>query len=407
MALLTRTGLSAGRRARAQAGFTMTEIAIALAVITIVTGFAVVRVASARDHMRLTNAARDFAAYTEKARLDSIRRHGDNDVATSPTARATVTFNANSYQVFIDHDYDGTPTTRTFNFPEGVTIANVDTTDESNTVHANQPLPLTIRFDWHGRSVNGYRITFKNSRQQEALVGITRAGEVSLDRKPITLLLGNYAAQTSGTGTVGPDGSAILSTGTTATGGGTTTGGITDGTTGGTTTGGTTTGGTTTGGTTTGGTTTGGTTTGGTTTGGTTTGNGNNGNGNNGNGNNPTPTPTPTPAPTATPTPTPAQLQCTMSMSPATTSKKPIGLHNGGTTMDSATVTITLSNAPTGAGFTVSNVPELNITVSGNTITIRAKPNEKTVNNRGNFTVSVTPSSGCGAAQTIYVSVAK
>ncbi len=96
-----------------------------------------------------------------------------------------------------------------------------------------------------------------------------------------------------------------------------------------------------------------------------------------------------------------------MSLSPATTAKKPLNLHNGSGASDTGTVTVTLSNAPSGASFGVEELgtpKHLKVSVSGNTITITAITG---TDNRGNFTVRVTPSTGCGAAQDISVSVAK
>jgi hypothetical protein len=96
-----------------------------------------------------------------------------------------------------------------------------------------------------------------------------------------------------------------------------------------------------------------------------------------------------------------------MTLSPTTTSKQPIKLRNGGNGNASDTVTVKLSNAPAGATFTVAELgtpTHLTITVSGNTITITSIEG---TGNRGNFTVRVTPSGGCGSAQDINVSVAK
>src|ERR1044072_4412175 len=89
MSLKTRASLNHGRRG--ERGFSMIQIVITMAIIAIVTTFAVVQITVARDQMTLANTAREFAGYTEKARLDSIRRHG-----SMGGGDAKVTFNSTS-----------------------------------------------------------------------------------------------------------------------------------------------------------------------------------------------------------------------------------------------------------------------------------------------------------------------
>lgn len=97
-----------------------------------------------------------------------------------------------------------------------------------------------------------------------------------------------------------------------------------------------------------------------------------------------------------------------MSLSPASSSTSPIALHNGGNNSPSSvTISVTFTNPGSGTTFTVTesgNGGHLTITKSGNNITIATNPGST---NRGLYSVIVTPSSGCGAAQTIYVNVAK
>ena len=126
MAVRFKESVARGRRAgrRDEAGFTMTQIVVTLAVMSIVMGFAVMRIAVARDQMRLANAAREFASITEKARLDSIRRHGDDVVSKS----SLVFINSpTTYMVYMAHDYNdnGIASWRTFTLPSGVTFSSV------------------------------------------------------------------------------------------------------------------------------------------------------------------------------------------------------------------------------------------------------------------------------------------
>ena len=168
MAVRFKEGAGAvGRRVvrRGQAGFTLTQIVVTLAVMSIVMGFAVMRIAVARDQMRLANAAREFASYAEKARLDSIRRHGD-DVTSK---RSLVTIDSpTTYKVFMAHDYNdsGTATWRTFTLPSGVTFSSVAMRDDSGTITIVDTFPpgATFAFDWRGRTVTSDRVTFTNTR---------------------------------------------------------------------------------------------------------------------------------------------------------------------------------------------------------------------------------------------------
>ena len=189
---------------RREAGFTMTEVVVTMAVIAVVTSFAVIKVTVARDHMTLTNAAREFANYTEKARLDSVRRHGDGG-ATAASASITLD-STTGYKGFLDYTYSGAPSTRAFTFPSDVTVSSVAVTTGGTTTNVtpSTTTPVAITFDWHGRADRAYRITFTNARGHQAIVGVTNAGEVSLDRSAITLTPSTYGAQTGGTTRVGP-----------------------------------------------------------------------------------------------------------------------------------------------------------------------------------------------------------
>lgn len=126
--------------AAGERGVTLIELVIVVAMITVVCVFGLLQVASARRAIELTNQARQFAAYVDKARLDSIRRHAD---ATAQMANVTITA-ANSYAVTIDADGNGTlDAARSFTFPPGSGISFTGAT-----------YPTVIRFNWRGRTVD-------------------------------------------------------------------------------------------------------------------------------------------------------------------------------------------------------------------------------------------------------------
>src|SRR5512145_3420985 len=99
------------RTARQQRGFTITQMVITLSIIAVVSTFGVMGIKTARAEFKHQSAARLFATYIEKARLDSIRRHA------APGEESSIeTFGAGStaYEVTMDFG-SGTIETRTFN----------------------------------------------------------------------------------------------------------------------------------------------------------------------------------------------------------------------------------------------------------------------------------------------------
>jgi prepilin-type N-terminal cleavage/methylation domain-containing protein len=153
------------------AGFSIIELLAVMTVLTIVTAFGVIGVSKARASVRLSGAAREYAAYVEKARMYSIRRHGD-DAAT----RASVIANADKlrYDVTMDLDGDGGMDTRTISLPSGVRFDTVE----------------SIAFDWRGRTVNIVDgVDYPNSQVSVRLVNdddsvsvdVTGSGDVTID----------------------------------------------------------------------------------------------------------------------------------------------------------------------------------------------------------------------------------
>ncbi|HZI87590.1 MAG TPA: hypothetical protein VFD48_12200, partial [Pyrinomonadaceae bacterium] len=78
---------------RKQTGFTTVQMLITIALVTIVSAFALFAIDSARASVRLTGATREFASYLEKARSNAIRRNG--------TSVVTIV-DQNSYRVDMD-----------------------------------------------------------------------------------------------------------------------------------------------------------------------------------------------------------------------------------------------------------------------------------------------------------------
>src|ERR1043165_1990119 len=125
---------------RGERGVSIVEILIVTVMIMIVAAFAVMQIGAAQRAMRLTNSAREFLGWLEKARLDSLRRHA---MSNAEMARVTLN-NNNTYTVTIDQNGDGTlDTARTITFPSthGARFTGIT-------------IPSTIYYNWRGRPVD-------------------------------------------------------------------------------------------------------------------------------------------------------------------------------------------------------------------------------------------------------------
>ncbi|MDT4967861.1 MAG: hypothetical protein QOJ64_2598 [Acidobacteriota bacterium] len=124
----------------AERGISIVELLIVVMMVSIVVAFAVMRIGAAQRAMRLTNSSREFTAWLEKARLDSLRRH---PMSTGEMASVTIT-STSSYSIIIDQNGDGTlDPARTVSIPgtHGATFAGIT-------------VPTTIRYNWRGRPVD-------------------------------------------------------------------------------------------------------------------------------------------------------------------------------------------------------------------------------------------------------------
>src|SRR5215216_4829287 len=88
-------------------GIGMAELVIVVAIIGIVSAFALVQLRSSRSTLRVQNSIRQLASYMEKARIDAVRRHGTSTVTFTDTR---------TYTVNMDFNGSGSTTTRTFTF---------------------------------------------------------------------------------------------------------------------------------------------------------------------------------------------------------------------------------------------------------------------------------------------------
>jgi type II secretory pathway pseudopilin PulG len=149
---------------RSEKGFSILQMVVTLTVASIVSTFAVISFQNSKQSLRFQNSVRLLAGNLEKARLDSIRRHG------SPVNSSVVFTSPTTYDVTMDFAGTGTPQTRTVNFESGVEVFS-------------NGLP-SVSFNWRGRtSACTNRFAVKNSRGEQSEIDVSDAGDVTIDRQ--------------------------------------------------------------------------------------------------------------------------------------------------------------------------------------------------------------------------------
>jgi Tfp pilus assembly protein FimT len=153
---------------RDQRGSTIIQLLVVVAIVGIVSTFAILKIQGARDSFALQNSMRLFAGRIEKARLDAIRRHGS----------ALVEFTSNN-QYVVTMDFDGTGnanTQRTYTLEKTVQVTNAD-----GTAIAVDDLP-TFDFGWRGGTTQCFTsIRMQNNLGQSSTLAVTSSGDVTID----------------------------------------------------------------------------------------------------------------------------------------------------------------------------------------------------------------------------------
>ena len=177
-----------------QRGFTLLQVLIIVALISIITTFGTIGIVKARAHLRLAGSARTFAGLAEKARADSVRRH-----AMGASMAGLQLLSTTSYSVTMDFDRNGVIDvydTQVFNL-------------DSNVTFEPRFVGTSINFDWRGRSVTGQVtpvMVLSGPASGAALITISGSGDITLDSEsfpdgsiPVVTLNGNP------TGDIRPD----------------------------------------------------------------------------------------------------------------------------------------------------------------------------------------------------------
>lgn len=175
---------------RQEQGFSLLQLVVAIAIISIVTTFATLGIARARAAIRLQKSVRVFAGYVEKARLDAIRRHRGTTVDISGPS---------TYDIFMDYDGSGNAVTRRFTLEDGVVFTDANnatvTVDASGNVSCpnGDPVPWAD-FDMRGRTTECTMLfRLKNSNDETTTLQVMGSGDVTVDTAVATPANVNYS----------------------------------------------------------------------------------------------------------------------------------------------------------------------------------------------------------------------
>jgi prepilin-type N-terminal cleavage/methylation domain-containing protein len=159
-------------RTKSAAGFSLLELVAVIAIVGIVSTFALSSYLKANRSFTIAGTARNLSAYLEKARIDSVRRHGGASITINDRA---------SYIANIDFSGQGTATARTISLPQGTRLSyslppattNIDPSVE----------PITITYDWRGRTTSTVLLTLtdSNAGMASTTVVVGPAGDLSTD----------------------------------------------------------------------------------------------------------------------------------------------------------------------------------------------------------------------------------
>ncbi len=153
-------------------GFSFPELLIVVTIISIVSSFALISFQNSNKSFKLAGATRTLSGYLEKARVDSVRRHGG----------ASVNINSStSYTVNIDFGGSGVVTARTITLPEGTSLRY--TLPPASTSIDPSTTPITLAYDWRGRPGTTVLLTLTDSTAGvgSSTVSVGSVGDVSTD----------------------------------------------------------------------------------------------------------------------------------------------------------------------------------------------------------------------------------
>ena len=151
------------------AGLSMVELLVVISLVAVVSSVAVVNFSKSNRNIKVTGASRTLSTYLEKARLDSVRRHGG----------ATVVFNsASGYTVNLDFTGTGTTTSRSIALPANITVRY--SLPPSTTILDPSSTPVTVAYNWRGQTTNSVLVTLTDSTSgASSTLVVGAAGDIS------------------------------------------------------------------------------------------------------------------------------------------------------------------------------------------------------------------------------------
>jgi len=156
-------------RRHSSRGVGIAELLIVVALIGIVSAFALIQVESARASLRLQNSVRQLSSYMEKARVDAVRRHGNSQVTFT---------DSRSYSVNMDFNNSGTLITRQYVFEGGVQLASSELPD--------------VIFNWRGRTLTSgsscvTTFSVSDAQGRGLSVDVSGSGDVTVENQQPSL----------------------------------------------------------------------------------------------------------------------------------------------------------------------------------------------------------------------------
>ena len=123
------------------AGVSVVELLVVMLIVAGLTTLALISFQKSTRSFKLSGATRNLSAYLEKARVNSVRRHGGANVVID----STTSFTAN-----IDFSGTGTLNARTIDLPAGTSLSY--SLPPATTNIDPSATPITITYDWRGRT---------------------------------------------------------------------------------------------------------------------------------------------------------------------------------------------------------------------------------------------------------------
>lgn len=174
-------------------GFSLTEVALAVAIVSVISTMAVLGLRSARAAMRLNNSARVFAQNVERARLDAIRRHDSSNIEF---------INSTTYVIAMDYTGSGVKTERTYTLDSGVTLVDAS----GNAITDAFPY---ADFDWRGRTSECAMFFQMKNRQNDMLkVQVAGSGDITVNNN-VTSVPSITVGSVSATADIAPNTTAV------------------------------------------------------------------------------------------------------------------------------------------------------------------------------------------------------